>query len=70
MAEMFQMGKYGAYVWSSYGLAVMIMAYIAIKPLIDKKTIVKDLMMKYRREAGQNQKQDQKQKQKQEQEQS
>lgn len=50
MLEMLQMGKYGAYVWSSYGLAVFIMGYIAIKPLIDKKHIVKELMMKYRRE--------------------
>ncbi len=50
MLEMLQMGKYGAYVWSSYGLALLIMGYVAIKPLMDKKTIVKELMMKYRRE--------------------
>ena len=54
MLEMFQMGKYGAYVWSSYGLAVMIMAYIAIKPLLDRKQIIKDLRMKYRRETHNN----------------
>ncbi len=50
MAEMFQMGKYGAYVWSSYGIALIIMGYVAIKPLMDKKAIFKELMMKYRRE--------------------
>ncbi len=50
MAEMFQMGKYGAYVWSSYGLALIVMGYVAIKPLMDKKAIFKELMMKYRRE--------------------
>jgi len=51
MLEMLQMGKYGAYVWSSYGLAVIIMGYIAFKPLLDKKSIIKELAMKYRREA-------------------
>ena len=50
MLEMLQMGKYGAYVWSSYGLALFIMSYIAFKPLMDKKEIFKELMMKYRRE--------------------
>lgn len=51
MLEMLQMGKYGAYVWSSYGLALFVMGYVAIKPLMDKKTIFKELAMKYRREA-------------------
>ena len=50
MAEMFQMGKYGVYVWSAYGIAFFVMAYTAIKPLLDRKSIVKELMMKYRRE--------------------
>ena len=53
MLEMLQMGEYGAYVWSSYGLAVIIMGYVAFKPIIDKKVILKELMMKYRREAHQ-----------------
>ena len=53
MLEMLQMGKYGAYVWSSYGLALFIMAFIAIKPLVDKKSIFKELAMKYRREEKQ-----------------
>ena len=51
MLEMLQMGKYGAYVWSSYGLALFVMGYIAFKPLMDKKAIFKELAMKYRREA-------------------
>ncbi len=50
MLEMLQMGKYGAYVWSSYGLAVLVMAYVAFKPLLDKKAMFKELTMKYRRE--------------------
>ena len=54
MLEMLQMGKYGAYVWSSYGLAVFIMGYVALKPLMDKKVIFKELMMKYRRDEAQN----------------
>ena len=52
MLEMLQMGKYGAYVWSSYGLALVVMSYVAVKPLMDKKTIIKELSMKYRREAN------------------
>jgi heme exporter protein CcmD len=51
MLEMLQMGKYGAYVWSSYGIALVIMIYVAFKPIMDKKVIVKELIMKYRREA-------------------
>ena len=53
MAELFQMGKYGAYVWSSYGLAAIVMGYVVIKPIMDKKTLLKELMMKYRRESHQ-----------------
>ncbi len=53
MLEMLQMGKYGAYVWSSYGIALVLMSYVAIKPLMDKKSIFKELMMKYRREEKQ-----------------
>ncbi|WP_198263532.1 heme exporter protein CcmD [sulfur-oxidizing endosymbiont of Gigantopelta aegis] len=53
MLEMLQMGKYGAYVWSSYGIAAVVMGYVAFKPLLDKKAIFKELMMKYRREAHQ-----------------
>jgi len=56
MGELFQMGKYGAYVWSSYGLAFVVMSYVAIKPMIDKKSILKQLMMKYRRETQQQNK--------------
>ncbi len=52
MLELLQMGKYGAYVWSSYGLAVALMAYVAFKPLFDKKIIFKELSMKYRREVN------------------
>ncbi|MCU7835324.1 MAG: heme exporter protein CcmD [gamma proteobacterium symbiont of Taylorina sp.] len=54
MFEMLQMGKYGAYVWSSYGLALIVMGYVVIKPVMDKKTILKDLMMKYHRESHQH----------------
>ncbi|GEM_PF-3075750 len=53
MLEMLQMGKYTAYVWSSYGLAVVVMGYVAIKPIMDKKLIIRQLMMKYRREEHQ-----------------
>ena len=53
MLEMLQMGKYGVYVWSSYGLALVLMGYVAFKPLMDKKSIFKELAMKYRREEKQ-----------------
>lgn len=59
MMEILQMGKYGAYVWSSYGLALIVMGYVAFKPLLDKKTIFKELSMKYRRESQSNNKQEQ-----------
>ncbi len=59
MMEMLQMGKYGAYVWSSYGLALIVMGYVAFKPLLDKKAIFKELSMKYRRESQSNNRQEQ-----------
>ena len=50
MSEWFNMGGYGGYVWSSYGLALVVMGYTLIKPMTDKKAVFKELTMKYRRE--------------------
>lgn len=50
LPELIRMGKYGCYVWSAYGIAIFVMAYTAIKPLLDKKHLFKELLMKYRRE--------------------
>jgi heme exporter protein CcmD len=59
MIEMLQMDKYAAYVWSAYGIAFVVMAYTAIKPLKDRKALMKELMMKYRRETRQADKKEQ-----------
>lgn len=50
MSEWFNMGGYGGYVWSSYTLALLVMGYTVIKPMIDRKAVFKELAMKYRRE--------------------
>ena len=55
LEEFFHMGGYAVYVWSSYGLAFVVMLYIFMKPISDRKQILKDLRMKYRQQEKQNQ---------------
>ena len=55
LEEFFHMGGYAVYVWSSYGLAFIVMLLIFIKPIIARKQILKDLRMKYRQQEKLNQ---------------
>ena len=56
LEEFFNMGGYAVYVWSSYGLALVVMLFVFIKPITDRKQILKTLRMKYRQQEKQNQK--------------
>ena len=55
LEEFFYMGGYAVYVWSSYGLAFVVMLLIFIKPIMAKKQILKDLRMKYRQQEKRDQ---------------
>jgi heme exporter protein D len=56
LEEFFNMGGYAVYVWSSYGLAFIVMLLIFIQPISARKQILKDLRMKYRQQEKQNRK--------------
>ncbi len=53
--EFFHMGGYAVYVWSSYGLAFIVLLVIFIGPMMNRKRIIRDLRMKYRQQARQKQ---------------
>lgn len=55
LEEFFHMGGYAVYVWSSYGLAFIVLLAIFISPMMNRKRILKDLRMKYRQQARQKQ---------------
>ena len=55
LEEFFHMGGYAIYVWSSYGLALIVLLAIFIGPVLNRKRILKDLRMKYRQQARQGQ---------------
>lgn len=54
-SEFFHMGGYAVYVWSSYGLALVVLGWILISPVFTKKSIIKELKIKYRQQERQRQ---------------
>ncbi len=52
-SEFFHMGGYAVYVWSSYGLALVLLGWIFISPILGRKNIIKELKIKYRQQARQ-----------------
>ena len=52
-SEFFHMGGYAFYVWSSYGLAFVLLGWIFIGPVYTRKNIIKSLRIKYRQQARQ-----------------
>jgi heme exporter protein D len=55
VSEFFDMGGYAFYVWSSYGLATVLLGWVFISPIFTKKSIIKGLRMKYRQQERQQQ---------------
>ncbi|MGV6853071.1 MAG: heme exporter protein CcmD, partial [bacterium] len=49
MNEIFDMGKYGLYVWPSYALFVGLILHMVISPLIKHKKILRELKQIQRR---------------------
>ena len=48
VSEFLNMGGYALYVWSSYGLALVLLGWLFAKPLLDKKQLLKQLRSRYR----------------------
>ena len=55
LEEFFHMGGYAFYVWSSYGLSFVVLLFIFIQPISQRKKILKDLKMKYRQQEKRDQ---------------
>jgi heme exporter protein D len=50
VSEFLNMGGYALYVWSSYGLALVLLVWVFAKPLLDKKQLLKHLRSQYRQQ--------------------
>ena len=53
ISEFLDMGGYAFYVWSSYGLATVLLVWTFFSPIFSKKSIIKELRMKYRQQERQ-----------------
>lgn len=51
MAELFDMGKYGAFVWPAYGLTLFILIINAILPRMRERKLRDQIARRLRREA-------------------
>jgi len=54
-SEFFNMGGYAVFVWSSYGTALVLLGWTFISPIFSKKSIIKELKIKYRQQERQQQ---------------
>ena len=57
MSEFFQMGGYAFYVWTSYGLTLVVLVANLIIPFNQERTILQTLARKLRRKPRDNHKQ-------------
>jgi heme exporter protein D len=54
-SEFFHMGGYAFFVWSSYGIATLLLGWVFISPIFRRKQIIRELRMKYRQQERQQQ---------------
>lgn len=54
-SEFFHMGGYAFFVWSSYGIATLLLGWMFISPIFRRKQIIRELRMKYRQQERQQQ---------------
>ena len=50
MSDFFYMGGYAFYVWTSYGLSLVLLGYVFVEPILARKRVVKELKIKYRQQ--------------------
>ncbi|MGH8547163.1 MAG: heme exporter protein CcmD [Methylococcales bacterium] len=49
LAEFFAMGGYAFYVWTSYGIALVVLAFNIIQPLIQQKRTLRAIRQRQQR---------------------
>lgn len=54
-SEFFHMGGYAFFVWSSYGIATLLLGWMFISPIFKRRQVIKELRMKYRQQERQQQ---------------
>ena len=50
MSEFFHMGGYAVYVWSAYGIAVLVLIANLLQPMLDNKQLRKRLQRMHQQE--------------------
>jgi len=49
LTEFLQMGTHGFYVWSAYGVSLLIIGANVVLPLLKKRSLINQLRQSYRR---------------------
>lgn len=50
LTEFLQMGHHGLYIWSAYGLSLLVVAANVLQPIFKKRQLIKQLRQSYSRE--------------------
>lgn len=53
-SEFFNMGGYAFYVWTSYGLALLVLLIVFFRPMLTYRQVMKELRSKFRQQERQN----------------
>lgn len=54
LQEFFDMGGYGVYVWSSYGIAALVLLANVLFPILERRRLMAQLARRARRERQQS----------------
>ncbi len=52
VSDFLAMGGYAPFVWSSYGLTVLLLGWVLLAPLFKRRTLERQLAQRQRRERG------------------
>lgn len=53
LTEFFAMGGYAFYVWTSYGIALLVLALNIIQPLMQQKRVLREIRRRQKRHSRQ-----------------
>ena len=54
-SEFFHMGGYATFVWSSYGLALVMVVFNVVSPMLERKRVISRVKRAMKREVNSNQ---------------
>ena len=54
IAEFFAMGGHATYVWGAYGVTLVVMVWLVLRPLVRRSGILKSLQKNFAKEQNQN----------------